>query len=72
MRLAPDLPARPRHDYVLIGRLEAIRLPFAALVDELARAFIGVHDAKPKRSVGERPARPHKLAESPRQVPKSP
>ena len=40
-----DLPARTGHDYVLIGRIEAVRLPFAELESELARAFIGVHDA---------------------------
>ncbi|VVB49531.1 Ribonuclease P protein component [Beijerinckiaceae bacterium RH AL1] len=45
LRLADHLPARAGHDYVVIGRIEAIRVPFADLQSELARAFIGVHDA---------------------------
>ena len=44
LRLAADLPAREGHDYVVVGRIEAVRLPFTALQSELARAFIGVHD----------------------------
>ena len=45
LRLSVDLQARDGHDYVVIGRIEAIRVPFADLQSELARAFIGVHDA---------------------------
>ena len=45
LRLSVELPARDGHDYVVIGRIEAIRVPFADLQSELARAFIGVHDA---------------------------
>ena len=45
LRLSAGLQARDGHDYVVIGRIEAIRVPFADLQSELARAFIGVHDA---------------------------
>ncbi len=45
LRLSVGLQARPGHDYVVIGRIAAIRVPFAELQSELARAFIGVHDA---------------------------
>ena len=45
VRLSAGLQARNGHDYVVIGRIEAIRVPFADLQSELARAFIGVHDA---------------------------
>ena len=66
MRLAADLPARPGHDYVVIGRLEAIRQPFATLSAELARAFIGVHDpGKPKRPADRSSAKPRQVAKSP-------
>ena len=43
VRLAADLPARYGHDYVLVGRLAAVRLPFAALGAELARGIEAVH-----------------------------
>ena len=44
VRLTPDLPAKLDHDYVIVGRIDAIRLPFAALQTELTRALRGVHD----------------------------
>ena len=53
VRLSPDLPARPGHDYVVVGRLEAIRLPFEQLLGELARAVDRVHAADAPRG-GER------------------
>ncbi len=50
VRLAPpDLPARPGHDYVIVGRLEAIRLPFEALGRELARGLVSVHERGRRR-----------------------
>jgi ribonuclease P protein component len=49
LRLCPDLPVRAGHDYVIIARLEAIRLPFSTLQDDLTRALRGVHaEAKPR------------------------
>jgi ribonuclease P protein component len=43
VRLSEDLPVRPGHDYVIVGRLDAIHLPFAALREELHRAVRGIH-----------------------------
>ena len=43
VRLSPDLPLRPGYDYVLVGRTAALRLPFEALRDEVARAVRAVH-----------------------------
>lgn len=57
VRLSPDLPLRPGHDYVLVGRLEAIRLPFEAVRDELARA-VGAVGAAPRAGKGARRAGP--------------
>ncbi len=57
VRLASDLPARVGHDYVVVGRLEAIRLPFGQLLDELARAVERVHAADAPRGGGRRPNR---------------
>ena len=45
VRLSPDLPTLSGHDYVVVGRLEAIRLPFGQLLGELARAVDRVHAA---------------------------
>lgn len=44
VRLAPDLPVRAGHDYVIVGRIDAIRLSFASLKSELVRAIGAVHD----------------------------
>ncbi len=50
VRLAPpDLPAKPGHDYVIVGRLEATRLPFEALCRELARGLVAVHERGQRR-----------------------
>ncbi len=50
VRLAPpDLPARPGHDYVIVGRIEAVRLPFEALGRELARGLGAVHERGRRR-----------------------
>ena len=50
VRLAPpDLPAKPGHDYVIVGRLEAIRVPFVALRAELARGLAAVHTRGKRR-----------------------
>ncbi len=43
VRLSPELPLQPGNDYVIVGRLDAIRLPFADLMRELARAVTAVH-----------------------------
>jgi ribonuclease P protein component len=37
---------RPRHDYVLVGRREALTMPFARLVTELSGAVIKIHETK--------------------------
>jgi ribonuclease P protein component len=34
---------RPQHDYVLVGRREALQTPFAELVSELATAITKIH-----------------------------
>lgn len=39
----------PRHDYVLVGRREALSEPFAALVAELGTAISKVHANKAER-----------------------
>jgi ribonuclease P protein component len=43
LRLCPDLPVQPGHDYVIIARHEALRLPFSTLQNDLTRAIRGVH-----------------------------
>ncbi len=43
VRLHPNLPARNGNDYVLIARIEAVRLSFSALQDDLAQALRSVH-----------------------------
>lgn len=43
IRLHPDLPARQARDYVLVARLEAIRVPFATLQKDLSAAVRSVH-----------------------------
>ena len=52
VRLASGLPARAGHDYVIVGRLAAVRLSFQALHDELARGLIAVHERGKRRSGG--------------------
>lgn len=67
LRLCPDLPLRPGHDYVIIARLDAIRLPFAALLNDLTRAVQGVHaEARPRDGTKFRDAkRPKRITPSP-------
>ena len=43
VRLAPRGPLRAGHDYVLIGRREALHLPFARLAEDFAKALGHVH-----------------------------
>jgi ribonuclease P protein component len=43
VRLTPNAPIQPGHDYVLIGRRAALDLPFARLTEEFARAVARVH-----------------------------
>ena len=43
LRLAPTLPVQAGHDYVIVGRIDAIRLPFETLKTELSRAIGAVH-----------------------------
>jgi ribonuclease P protein component len=38
---------QPRHDYVLVGRREALGIPFEKLVSELGSAIIKIHAGKP-------------------------
>lgn len=60
-RLATDLPVVAGYDYVIVGRVEALRRPFADLQRDLARAIAGVH--KTGASPAEGQSRP---AEAPR------
>ncbi|MEO1199894.1 MAG: ribonuclease P protein component [Pseudomonadota bacterium] len=41
--------ARANHDYVLVGRRQALTLPFEDLIEDLDRAFIKVHTSKRPR-----------------------
>ena len=71
VRLAPpDLPAKAGHDYVIVGRLEAVRLPFEALGRELARGLLAVHERGKRRdkSLPRGPDTSPKPAETPRRV----
>ncbi len=53
VRLSGDLPARAGYDYVIVGRIDAVRVAFAALKREVGRALGDVHGARPGR------AKPH-------------
>jgi ribonuclease P protein component len=46
VRLAHAGDMRPGHDYVLIGRREALALPFERLVTDFGRALVRVHSGK--------------------------
>ena len=68
IRLHADLSAQPGHDYVLVARVEALRLPFAILQSELSRAVRSVHaQTRPQAKLPRRreadvtaaPTRPH-------------
>lgn len=39
LRLMPDQPARPGHDYVFVARIDALTMGFAAIQNEISRAF---------------------------------
>jgi len=43
LRLAPALPARPCHDYVIVARPAALNLSFSALQHELQQAIAAIH-----------------------------
>ena len=45
---------QPRHDYVLIGRREALKTPFGKLVDELSAAITRIHASQAERRRNER------------------
>ena len=57
VRLSPSAPLRPGHDYVLIGRRAALRMPFERLVEDFGRALGRVHGRQ--WSGKDRPATPH-------------
>lgn len=44
VRLDPDLPARSGFDYVLVGRLQALRMSFPDLQNEVRQALAQVHN----------------------------
>jgi len=46
VRLAPEAPLRPGYDYVLIGRRNALNLPFDRLIEDFGRALGRVHAGK--------------------------
>ncbi len=46
LRLADLSLPRPRHDYVVVARIEALTAPFEELRGELARALTKIHTAK--------------------------
>jgi ribonuclease P protein component len=48
VRLAPPERMRPGYDYVLIGRLASLDLPFARLSEDLGRALDRVHASPDK------------------------
>ncbi len=53
VRLSQSAPLQPGHDYVLIGRRAALRMPFERLVEDFSRAIGRLHGGK------DRPATPH-------------
>ena len=55
LRLTEGLPVRPGHDYVVIARLEAVRLPFSTLQSDLTRAIRSVHAEARPRDASKRP-----------------
>ena len=68
VRTLDPLPARAGHDYVMIARIEALKLPFTALQAELLRALDKIDAAKMRshRPPG-KARRPDKAPENPRQ-----
>jgi ribonuclease P protein component len=64
VRLGSDLPFQSGHDYVIVGRIDAIHVAFDELGLELSRAIGAVHAVKKsggpdgsRRSGGDRPQR---------------
>lgn len=55
VRLSPDLPVEPGRDYVIIGRVQALRLPFDLLRRELAEAIAAVKGAPRRETRARRP-----------------
>jgi ribonuclease P protein component len=53
VRLSQSATLRPGHDYVLIGRRAALRMPFERLVEDFSRAIGRLHGGK------DRPTTPH-------------
>lgn len=60
LRLLPSLSARPGYDYVIVARPAALDQAFSALQEELARAFVEIHAARPAQ--GGRPAKARPFA----------
>ncbi len=56
LRLAEGLPVMPAHDYVVIARVEALRLPFSTLKTDLRRAIRGLHAEIGPRDKKKRPS----------------
>jgi ribonuclease P protein component len=46
LRLTPDLDQRPTHDYVIVGRREALAADFQRLSADIARAFKAIHQPR--------------------------
>ena len=67
VRAAGDLPAQAGYDYVVIGRIDAVRVPFAALRREIVRALGDVHGARSGRGTRASGSRPQDS--SPREEP---
>ncbi len=57
LRLSPDLPARPGHDYVIVAKAEALTCDFKALQSELSNALRKIHTAARRRPPAAKPAR---------------
>ncbi len=60
LRLLPSLSARPGYDYVILARQAALDQAFPALQEELARAFVEIHAARPPQ--GGRPTKTRPFA----------
>ena len=57
IRLHGSLPAQSGHDYVLVVRVEALRVPFATLQSDLTRAVRSVHAPARSQDPAKRPRR---------------
>ena len=45
-RIAPQLPLKPAHDYVVVGRVTALTIAFEVLRAELARALTAIEKTR--------------------------